>query len=742
MKELIKNILIEETDSSKLKLVKSLIYQLFDNISFIEQSTYDNKPLLKVYFDSDDPAANIESWFDEHISDKILEYTGGNVVVCPYWIFSWDWRRKAADVYIDTELLKYDEEGNVLNEEYSPAGKEITPNEIVVHKSNPIFRDKILEQGLRARAGECYRIYAGYGEKCIPAIFATNTTNKRAWFDSTYDDDVWFINTTKIPDVKWFKDRHYESKSKHIVTFRDIPKEAITLKYEGTGSSEDVLKSWPEDSPNRLEESSIKEHPRQEEFNKYKDNIDNIVYSVVSKEELCGYRTEFFINSGEDALRIVLYYKDGLYPGYEKHTENVNEIKFMLENYLPIVDKAFVAFDSTFCKKRMVESVDEVETNLKVINLMIKQLNWKGLCDIWVEYNDKDGDYEIRSKSTERFFDHDEIVNELGYLENTLRSMGIRPYIFTPWYVEECEDKVEFLNESKEQTNYIEILKELVEPFKEDECVCDIYTRYDDIDDMYSVYLVFGTEELNDKYTSDGKYLYISKKQKEVRETIKNYLPIQNVFVGSLGKPHCGWKRMNESDESKQERKFTKLLNNIEEYLNSNSYDSVVRFMVDYDEVRDDVIVNIFFDFEESVRLGLGINPVIKKTGKKIMEDLNIFPFDFKYYVHFDKPKLNESKKNSTEQLITKVLNTLVLPQYKHVICGFELKNVDDKSLNNAINYPGIVVTFIGGYGTKMWPRTQAVQKMHDDLLDEVWDTVWDYTGIAVELYTNYVKTC
>ena len=100
-----------------------------------------------------------------------------------------------------------------------------------------------------------------------------------------------------------------------------------------------------------------------------------------------------------------------------------------------------------------------------------------------------------------------------------------------------------------------------------------------------------------------------------------------------------------ESDESRQERKFTKLLNNIEEYINSNSYNSVVRVMVDYDEVMDDVIVNIFFDAEHAVKLGGGINSVIKRTGKKIMEDLSVFPFDFKYHIHFEKPQLNESIK-------------------------------------------------------------------------------------------------
>lgn len=108
---------------------------------------------------------------------------------------------------------------------------------------------------------------------------------------------------------------------------------------------------------------------------------------------------------------------------------------------------------------------------------------------------------------------------------------------------------------------------------------------------------------------------------------------------------------INESDESKQERKFTKLLTNIEEFLNSNEYPSVVRLTVDYDEVMDDVIVNIFIDPEHAVKLGGGINSVIKKSGKKIMEDLSALPFDFKYHIHFEKPKLNESEHKKSSLL-------------------------------------------------------------------------------------------
>jgi hypothetical protein len=525
------------------------------------------------------------------------------------------------------ELIRH-----ILREEtYSPAGKEIIPNEKVFHQSNPMFRNKIEEQGLKVKDGECYRIYVGYGTKCKPAIFATNSSNKRAWFDSTYDDDVWQIDTTMIPEVKWFKDRHYESRSKHIVTFENIPRDAIKLIYEGSGKGDEYIVE------------GIKPHPKEEEFKQYQDVIDSIVYGIVNEDDLCGYRTEFFLNAGEDALQIVLYYKKGRYPGYDVFSEKQIEIKNTLETYLPIIEMAFVSYDSTRCKETIKEDKDtEKEKNLKVINTLLSLVSWDGLCDIWVEYNPEDEEYEIRSKTTASYFGDNDIEQELESLENTIRSMGIRVYIYTPWYVENCEDEVKF---------------------------------------------------------------------------------------------------MNESDESKQERKFNKLIQKIEDYLNTNEYPSVKKFTVYYDDTHDDVIVNIFFNVEDSIRLGGGINSVIKRVGKQVMEDLEVFPMDFKYYIHFDRD-INESKEKSTNELITTVLNTLVLPQYEHVICGFELKNVDDKSLDNVINYPGVTVTFIGGYGTKMWPQTQAVQKMYDDVLDDIWETVWDYTGIPLEIYSKYVKDC
>lgn len=125
-------------------------------------------------------------------------------------------------------------------------GEEITPDKYVVHTSNPSNRDSIKEYGIRAVLGECYLIYAdsNYDEddECVPAVFATNSIKKKDLFDSTYDDDIWVIDTERA-DVQWYKDAHFDGGDyKHIVTFEDIPVDAIRLIYKGTGG--DTLDSY------------------------------------------------------------------------------------------------------------------------------------------------------------------------------------------------------------------------------------------------------------------------------------------------------------------------------------------------------------------------------------------------------------------------------------------------------------------------------------------------------------------
>jgi hypothetical protein len=133
---------------------------------------------------------------------------------------------------------------------------------------------------------------------------------------------------------------------------------------------------------------------------------------------------------------------------------------------------------------------------------------------------------------------------------------------------------------------------------------------------------------------------------------------------------------INESEENKKEKKFNRLIQKVEDYLNSNEYPSVKRFTVYYEDTHDDVIVNIFFDAEEAVKLGGGINSVIKKAGKQVMSDLEVFPLDFKYYTHFDKG-INESEEKQPKYL--NIIKELIEPFKKEdCVCDIRVTFEDD----------------------------------------------------------------
>jgi hypothetical protein len=125
LKESIRKVLREESEDKKLKLVKSIIYNMFDNIINLEYNTERNE--ITVYYDKQEELDGSE------ICDTINNFTGLNVVL---W---YDYKKrmelkKEPDFYLDTE--RYEEE---IYENYNPAGKEITPKEIkLIHERNVI----------------------------------------------------------------------------------------------------------------------------------------------------------------------------------------------------------------------------------------------------------------------------------------------------------------------------------------------------------------------------------------------------------------------------------------------------------------------------------------------------------------------------------------------------------------------------------------------------------------------------
>jgi len=124
----------------------------------------------------------------------------------------------------------------LMNEDYSPSGEEYVPGKFVYHKSPPQVRDNISKEGLLVSVGDCYKTYSENftEEECKPAIFATDSENEDYWFMSTWDDDVWVIDT-ECAGVNWYKDKHFADYDYHIVTFENISKDCIELVYKGTG---------------------------------------------------------------------------------------------------------------------------------------------------------------------------------------------------------------------------------------------------------------------------------------------------------------------------------------------------------------------------------------------------------------------------------------------------------------------------------------------------------------------------
>ena len=407
----------------------------------------------------------------EDISKEIANYTGVVIGV----------RGEQTPKCEDKENI-YLRESESEDKDYSPAGKEITPNHIVVHKSNPMFRDKIMENGLKVRAGECYKVYVGYGVKCKPAIFATNSTNKRAWFDSTYDDDIWFIDTTMIPDVKWFKDRHFESRSKHIVTFQDIPKEAITLKYEGTGSSEDVLNSWPEDSPNKLQES----------------------------------------------IRKILREDSGLMESESKSEDKkLNLVKEMIYSLFDEVE--FIEVDTNYEGKPLIKVYHDVEDTAANYD------NW----------------------FTHRIIDEIKEMTGDGVVLAPWWALGWdwkykNPDIFIGVEKIDYDDEGNVINESKEKKpKYLNIIKDLVEPFKDEDCVCDIKISHkpEEFRDTYLINVKVGIKDLDNKFNGTNFRIrnYINQLRRKIKEEVYDYFPIP-FFVTFSDTPKCSdYRNLKES---------------------------------------------------------------------------------------------------------------------------------------------------------------------------------------------------
>ena len=105
--------------------------------------------------------------------------------------------------------------------------------------------------------------------------------------------------------------------------------------------------------------------------------------------------------------------------------------------------------------------------------------------------------------------------------------------------------------------------------------------------------------------------------------------------------------------------------------------------------------------------------------------------------------------REETNKDLTSVMEMLLegfVNDHKDILCKVEVKHPDKRVVRPYQEYPHknyrVTFYFIGGYGSSNWPATQSVLRKYDDLMNEAWDLIHNYTGQSLEMFTKHVKSC
>jgi len=105
---------------------------------------------------------------------------------------------------------------------------------------------------------------------------------------------------------------------------------------------------------------------------------------------------------------------------------------------------------------------------------------------------------------------------------------------------------------------------------------------------------------------------------------------------------------------------------------------------------------------------------------------------------------LDNSEKDLSP-LLEKLLYSSIVEPNNDVVCKIKVKHPKDREVLDGqpkYNFYSVTLYVIGGYGTKFWPQTMAVQDLYDDLMNEAWEIVHNFTNTPTDLYYIKVKSC
>ena len=299
-----------------------------------------------------------------------------------------------------------------------------------------ILREEIPSQ-VRRRFSEYDRIFKNYRKSFLPNEYRNSdifwnmlmevsmATFYHAWFSKTVSDEDWDDSSDMITNY-------------------------LTKTYE-----DETKQMWEKKHHKRLNESKTPNYPKL---------INDILSYYKDEDFICDIDVSYYNEVYEIAVKID---KKEFEKKYEK--ENIDYATILMTGYLDKLKRnirqdiqtllpvdVLVWFRQINCDKKLNESEDneekKIQKNLIVLNKLISMFDYSEVCDMWVRYNSEDGDYEIRSKMSTKNHNTSALEKEFDFLENSIKSLGFTNcYVFRPYYVDQCEDEIKYMNESEDK---------------------------------------------------------------------------------------------------------------------------------------------------------------------------------------------------------------------------------------------------------------------------------------------------
>ena len=299
-----------------------------------------------------------------------------------------------------------------------------------------ILREEIPSQ-VRRRFSEYDRIFKHYRKSFLPNEYRNSdifwnmlmevsmATFYHAWFSKTVSDEDWDDSSDMITNY-------------------------LTKTYE-----DETKQMWEKKHHKRLNESKTPNYPKL---------INDILSYYKDEDFICDIDVSYYNEVYEIAVKID---KKEFEKKYEK--ENIDYATILMTGYLDKLKRnirqdiqtllpvdVLVWFRQINCDKKLNESEDNeekmIQKNLIVLNKLISMFDYSEVCDMWVRYNSEDGDYEIRSKMSTKNHNTSALEKEFEFLENSIKYLGFTNcYVFRPYYVEQCEDEIKYMNESEDK---------------------------------------------------------------------------------------------------------------------------------------------------------------------------------------------------------------------------------------------------------------------------------------------------